>query len=371
MTAAPYFPLPLTLEEVTPRWLGAALSQRAPGVQVQSARVVDVMRSTTTKVRLRLELNEAGRAAGIPPLVILKGGFETHSRELHRMHLREVRGYRDILPAIPLPSPACYFADYDPGRQQGIVIMDDLAARGVTFCHALEPQSPEQVARRLGVLARFHAASWDSDALQPGGRWGDLVDFFDVMRGFFERHCAPQVWQGYVDLPRGAATSVHFHDRDWLVRSWDTLTAYAQQLPHCILHGDTHLGNLYIDTDGTPGFLDTLASRGPGMLEVSYHVSAALDSAERPRAEAALVRHYLDELRRAGVEAPPLDEAMRQYGIFLLYGHFIWMTTDAYRQAEAVNTANAARVSAAMLDHDTIGLLAALETAPADRRASV
>jgi aminoglycoside/choline kinase family phosphotransferase len=274
-----------------------------------------------------------------------------------------VRGYRDIFPEIPLPSPACYFSDFDAARGQGIIIMDDLAARGVTFCHALKPQSPEQVARRLGVLAKFHAASWDSDALRPGGKWGDLADFFDVMRGFFERYSELAVWQGYVDLPRGAATSVRFHDRDWLVRSWGRLTAYAQQLPHCILHGDIHLGNLYIDTDGTPGFFDTLASRGPGMLEVSYHVSAALDSAERPGAEVALVQHYLEELRRAGADAPTLDDAIRQYGIFLLYGHFIWMTTDAYRQTEAVNTANAARVSSAMLDHDTIGLLEGLDEA--------
>jgi len=370
MTAEAYFPLPLSLEEITPDWLGAALSQRAPGVQVRSAEVVDVMRSTTTKVRLQLELNDAGRAAGIPERVILKGGFEEHSRELHRMHLREVRGYRDVFPEIPLPSPACYFADYDPERRQGIVIMDDLQARGVTFCHALQPQSPEQVARRLGVLARFHAASWDSEALKPGGRWDDIVDFFDVMRDFFDRYSAPDVWRAYIELPRGAATSVRFHDRDWLVRSWDLLTAFARQLPHCLLHGDIHLGNLYIDTDGTPGFFDTLASRGPGMLEVSYHVSAALDSGERRQAEAALVQHYLDELGRAGVRAPPIDEAMRQYGLFLLYGHFIWMTTDAYRQTEAVNTANAARVSAAMLDCDTIGLLDALTaTAPADRAA--
>ena len=126
------------------------------------------------------------------------------------------------------------------------------------------------------------------------------------------------------------------------------------------MHGEIHLGNLYIDRDGTPGFLDTLASRGPAMLEVSYHISASVDSADRPRWEGALVQHYLECVSAAGAEPPSFEEAMHQYGVFLTYGHFIWLTTESHYQPEAVNTANAARVSAAMLDHDTIGLVAAL-----------
>ena len=46
--------------------------------------------------------------------------------------------------------------------------------------------------------------------------------------------------------------------------------------------------------------------------------------------------------------------------MFLLYGYFIWMTTEADRQTEPVNTANVARVSNAMLDHDVISLIGSL-----------
>jgi aminoglycoside/choline kinase family phosphotransferase len=352
-----HLPLPIAIDEITRDWLTAAFRTKAPGVTVRAFEIVDVVRSTCTKIRLRLDLDEAGRSAGIPERVILKGGFEAHARELAHMHEREVRGYRDVFPVLPLPAPTCHFADYDPERRQGIVIMDDLVARGVTFCSALKPQTYEQVARRLGVLARFHARSWNSPELEPGGRWCDLVDFFDVMRAFFDRSVAPATWQRFITSPRGAAVSVRFHDRDWMVAAWDRLSAFSRRLPHCVLHGDVHLGNLYIEPDGTPGFLDTLASRGPGMLEVSYHVSASVDVADRPRWEGALVQHYLDELACNGVETPGFDEAMRQYGILLLYGYFIWITTESHYQPESVNTANAARVSAAMLDHDTLGLL--------------
>jgi len=303
-----YFPLPISLEEITPAWLSAAVRQRAPHATVRGVEIVEFIRSTSTKIRLRLDLDEAAKRAGIPELVILKGGFEAHSRNvgMANMHEREVRGYRDVFPVMPLPTPACYFADYDPERQQGIIIMEDLKARGVTFCHATQPQTFEQVARRMQALARFHARSWASPELHPGGKWAYLDEFLTVMRPFFNFTTQPENW------------------------------------------------------DGSPGFFDTLASRGPGMLEVSYHISAAIDLADRPRWEGALVQVYLDELARSGVEPPAFDEAMRQYGVLLLYGYFIWITTESHYQTESVNTANAARVSAAMIDHDIDGLLNAV-----------
>jgi hypothetical protein len=356
------FPLPIAIEEITPDWLTAAIRTRVPEATVRGFEIVDVIRSTTTKIRLRLELDEAGLRAGVPELVILKGGFEPHSRnlEMTNMHEKEVRGYRDVFPVMPLPTPACFFADYDRERRQGIVIMEDLVARGVTFCHASRPQTPDQVARRLTDLARFHAKSWGSPDVAPGGRWAYLDDFLVSLQPFFDHNIAPENWARFCAAPRGAAVSVRFHDRAWMTDAYAKMVRFSLTLPHCVLHGDIHLGNLYIDTDGSPGFFDTLASRGPGMLEVAYHVSASLDAADRRDAERGLVQHYLDELRRNEVAVPSIDEAMRQYAILLIYGHFIWMTTESHYQTESVNTANAARVSAAMLDHDVIGLIAAL-----------
>jgi len=355
-----YFPLPVTVEGVTAEWLTDALRQRTPGVTIRSAEVLDTVFATCSKIRLKLDRDDAAIAAGIPERIIVKGGFEAHSRVLHHMHLREVRGYRDVYPDISLPHPACFFADYDPDALQGIIIMEDLLVRGVEFCSALRPQSFEQVARRLTELARFHAATWQSPDIGPGGKWGDLPDFFDVMRGFFDDKCSPENWKRFCGMPRGVASSTRFHDREWMLDAWARTVRFGQSLPQCVLHGDIHLGNLYIEPDGTPGFLDTLASLGPGMLEVSYHISASVDAADRPHWEGALVQHYLSEVARNGAVPPGFDEAMHQYGVFLTYGHFIWLTTESHYQPEAVNTANVARVSAAMLQHDTMGLIAAL-----------
>jgi hypothetical protein len=306
-------------------------------------------------------MDDAGRRAGIPQTVILKGGFESHSRDMDYMHENEVRGYRDFLPVLKLNTPACYFADFDAERRQGIVIMDDLVARGVHFCNPLVPQTHDEVARRLTVLAGFHARSWDSPDIKPGGRWGTVRASLPVFRPYMEQYFVPETWQRFVKSSRGAAASTRFHDSGWMADALDRMIILAERLPHCIVHGDTHLGNLYVDPEGEPGFFDHQPHRAPAMVEVAYHVACALDTADRARWEGALVRHYLDALGRNGIESPGFDEAMGQYGAFLAFGYCIFLINDPFFQPEAVNTAYTARFSAAMLDLGTVDLLKAIK----------
>ncbi len=353
-------PLPVTIDEITCGWLTAALHRGNPDVTVRAVEIVDIIHGTCTKIRLRLDMDQAGKESGIPETVILKGGFEPHSRDMDYMHAMEVRGYRDILPVLGLPCPTPYFADFDPERRQGIVIIEDLVARGVEFCNPLVPQTHDQVARRLSKLAEFHAKTWASPELWSGGRWSEVPELMSLL-GHFGHYLEPETWQRFVALPQGAAASVCFHDRAWVASALERIVVLAKRLPQAILHTDTHLGNLYIDPDGTPGFFDSLSSRGPVMLEVAYHVTCALDTADRPRWEGALVRHYLDELSRNGVDAPGFDEAMRQFGIFLAYGYLVFIINETYFQSASVNTAYTARFSSAMLDHGTIGLLATIK----------
>jgi hypothetical protein len=350
-------PLPTTLEEITAEWLTAALRTKAPGVTVRGVEVLDMNRGTCTKIRLKLDLDEAGRAAGVPEQVILKGGFEPHSRAMGFMHEQEVRGYRDVLPVLKLPAPACYFADYDEERLQGLIVMEDLTLRGVAFCNPLVPHSFEAVARRLEVLAAFHAQTWASPDFAPGRRWGWATDTARQFLTYFDATFPPDVWKAFVDSPRGAAASVRFHSRDWMIEALKALVRLSDRLPHAMIHSDTHLGNLYVDRDGEPGFFDSLAGRAPPMLEVTYHMGGALDEADRPRWEGALVQHYLEALKANGVDAPGFDEAFFQYRCFLAYGYAVFIINESVFQKEAINTAYTARFSAAMLQHDTADLL--------------
>lgn len=355
-----HLPLPLTIDSISCDWLSAALRTRAPQVTVKHFDIVDINHGTCTKIRLRLEMDEQGKKAGIPQTVILKGGFEPHSRDMFLTLEKEVNAYRDLYKVLELQSPKCYFADDSKEQRQGIVIIEDLVARGVTFCHPLQPQTHEQVALRLSALAKFHASSWNHPALEANGQWQWARDMLDEICVYMGRYLEPLSWNRFVGSPRGAAASVYFHDLEWMKESLARLPKIAQGLPRCILHGDTHLGNLYIDPDGTPGFFDPGSLRGPSMVEVSYHIACALDPADRRRWEGALVRHYLDELAAQGVTPAGFDDAMRQYAAFLVVGYLIFLINEPVFQPEEINTAYTARFSAAMIDNRTVDVLKAI-----------
>ena len=213
-------------------------------------------------------------------------------------------------------------------------------------------------ARRLSALAKFHAQTWTQAGGEAKTRWAMLRDGQSYLREYMNLYLdKPEEWQRFVSSPRGAATSVRFHDLQRMIAAFDRLTELSVALPKCINHGDTHSNNLFVFPDGTPGFFDSLPGWGPAMKEVSYHVTCALDTADRRRWDHALVQHYLDELRGHGVDAPGFDAAMKQFGQFLLNGHIIFLVNESFYQPEAVNTAYTARFSAAMIEHDTLGLL--------------
>ncbi|HKX77409.1 MAG TPA: hypothetical protein VJM34_02700 [Novosphingobium sp.] len=344
-------PLPMTVEEITPGWLTSAL-----GVEVRSFETGDTINSTTTV--LSLDLTFGGpRHSGIPQKVILKGGFEPHSRGLAAIHECEVRGYAQVFPELGLPAPACYFAEYREDQRQGIVILEDLTVRGVDFCDALRPQTYEQVAGRLTHLARFHARTWRSAELDSG-RWNwaprDMISsYFDFMK--------PDIWHGLVNAPCGAACSTSFHDMEWARDALERVIRLQHRLPHALIHGDAHLGNTYLEADGSHGFYDPLIHRDHFIRDVGYHIVGALDVADRRRWEEPLLRHYLSELAAHGAQAPSFEETMRVYAAYHALGYLIWLCNSNIYQLPAINTANASRFSAAMLDHDTKRVLQTIE----------
>ena len=353
------YPLPTEIEGLTTEWLNAALNSWNPGITLRDSEIVDINNGTCTKIRIRLDVDEAGKAAGIPESVILKGGFEPHSRQMHYMHAEEVHAYADVAPVSPLRFPSCYFAGYDPDALQGIVIMEDLVARGVEFLHPQHPQKPDAVAKRLTMLARHHAMTWGKPDIEPGGRFDWATHVADAK--YFPTVLVPDIWQGFVDSSRGAAVSVCFHDLEWMKQALDKTGRFCKQQPNVLVHGDTHLGNLYIDIDGEPGFFDSLPHLASGMYEITYHITNALDVPDRRAHERDLVAHYRDELIRCGVDAPSLDNLMHQFGCMLVNGYLIFLVNASEFQPEAINTAYTARYSSAMLDHDTMDLIDALD----------
>jgi hypothetical protein len=349
--------LPMSIEEVDAAWLTSALRTRFQNATVNAVQVVNVINGTNTKIRLKLDLDEAAKAAGVPEMMILKTGFEPHSREMQYNLRHEVAFYNDVAPGLGLPSPKCWFAEFDHDLKQMTLLIEDLVDSGVTFCSALKPMTFDEAAARLEALAAFHAKTWSPREALAASRWGYLDEMAESTVSYSKFWTEAATWKRFIDSPRGAATSVHFHDANWMDWAIDRMAVLARRIPHVVVDGDTHMGNMYIDKEGKPAFFDAMVHRAPPMMEISYMLVCGLDSLDRPKWERALVGHYLDELRRHGVQPPSFDEIMFQYGVFLAQAYFVFIINESAFQTEAINTAYVARITTAMIEHDTLGLL--------------
>lgn len=359
-------PLPREIADITAEFLTAALSKRFPGAVVRGFRIPFVHHGFTTIVRLDLDLDEAGKATGLPSRIIMKGGFEPQTRGIAGEFaigpfLMEVGAYRTV-PGLGLNMPDCYFAEIDMSPTEGpqiILLLEDLQLRGARFGHGLVPHSVDQVRRRLGAVAAFHARTWGSPELAQGGKYDIFPhDANALFKSYLAHVGTPDKWKAFCELPRGASCAVAFHDLDWVYRTMDFLIDLGAKTPNCLIHGDLHAGNLFEEPDGTPGFYDSLPMRAAPMIEVCYHIVNVLDHRNRKLHTRSLVDHYRDELIRNGVDAPSLDELMYQFAAFLPYGFATFMVNSSTYQTESFNTAHVARYNSAMLDHDILGIIA-------------
>jgi aminoglycoside phosphotransferase family enzyme len=157
-------------------------------------------------------------------------------------------------------------------------------------------------------------------------------------------------------LPRAAATPRALRDPERLKAGLLKLREQHRQMPMCIIHGDTHLNNLYVTADGEPGFFDWSPRRTAWSNDVAYFMPAALDVPDRRVHEQDLLRHYVGRLEAHGGPALDFDDAWLAYRRELVWGMFVFLINGP-TQTEYSNTAAAARFAAAMLDHDTNGLL--------------
>jgi fructosamine-3-kinase len=354
-------PLPLKAAQITAEWLSTALAQRYPGVAVTTFEVTDVMAMTSTKLRLRLEYNDCGRKAALPPTLIVKGGFGEHAPPLAMMYRNEVNFYGLVAPHLSVNAPRSYFAGTDPDTHQSIVILEDLAPKRVTFCTPRRALDYHQAARFLDALARYHAQTWDSRELAAGGRFDWVKPRFEGGFGtayFYERYLQAEYWHKMIAGPRGAVVARKLHDREWACHALRKVFDEHARFPRCLLHGDCHTGNTYYEADGTPGFIDFQPEHGSWVLDVTKHMVGGLDIDDRRAWERPLLAYYLERLEVYGVTSVPrFEQAWETHRRCLAYCFIVFVVNENQYQTEDVNLAYLVRYATAALDLGTRELL--------------
>jgi hypothetical protein len=347
--------VPSTLDEaLTPSWLSAALGVRYPGISVRSVERGPVVSRVSTNARFRIECAEA-LPEGLPPELCIKGYFNNPAAG--RAGIPETIFYREFAEATGVRTLQCHYAEVDPDTGHGVVITedvltDDAVARGARFLDGCSDYSVDQTAQSLAELAKLHAATWNDASLTDpsieGRTW-----LAPRMEQTLRARGLPEISANF-DGPIGAGVPERVRDAQRLVDVYPVLAAQvADAAPHVLMHGDTHVGNVYIDRDGNPSWLDwQVVQRGAWWVDVAYHIASALTVDDRRAHERDLLRHYLDELQALGVEPPGWDEALRDIRRGVVHGFFLWGIT--MKVTPQITASLLTRLGTAVDDHDSL-----------------
>ena len=340
------FTAPNTLEEVLdPVWLSAALGQRFARIEVTSVRPGPVVSRVSTNARFRIECR-GGLPPGLPADLCVKGYFADCSETAvasRTAGVPEALFYRRLASSSGVRTLECFYADVDPDTQHGVVITGDVAAKGATFLDSLSTYTADQVAESLEQYAILHGRSWETGCVREP--WlAPRLDATMRARGL------PEI-SGNFDGPIGSRVPDEVRDPERLL---EVVGRLAHQLKtteiRCLLHGDAHVGNLFLDAGGRPCLVDwQLVQGGPWYLDIGYHIGCTTSPDERRRTESDLLAHYLDRLRGEGVETPSWDDARRSVGLGLVYGFFLWAIT--LKVAPPITTVMLERLGNAVTEH--------------------
>ncbi len=341
---------PATIAELTPRWLSEAL-----GAHVSSVTVIDAHSGTTGRARLQLT-----GSVGVPDTVFVKlQPFDADQREYVRMigmGVIEARLYAELASELDIRIPRVWHSSYDAEDGSFIMVLEDLAASGCRFPTADDVDVIAIAESLVDELPKLHAPFWGRDipwlryrALGAGGgahqnqRMGRLAEMVQSAVEQFAGDLPPEFEQ---------------MARLYLSRYQD-LGELWNEGDITLLHGDDHIGNLFLD-GSTVGFYDwAVACQAAGMRDVAYFVCNALPTERRRAYEFELIDHYRANLSTHGVTLEH-DLAYEQYRLFVAYSWLAATTTAAMGSKwhpSEVAQSSVVRITQAIIDLDVIGLL--------------
>ncbi|MBV9840571.1 MAG: phosphotransferase [Sphingomonadaceae bacterium] len=344
--------LPMHYEDVTAEWVTQALRRRWPGVTVTGLRHAQTIGGTGSKIQLELEYDDAGLAAGLPPRLFVKGGFEWHEVAFAASYQAEARFYADWAPSIAANIPQGYFAEWND--RQGVVLIEDLSLRPVTFGSGdVAPLDVATIRKVLALLARIHAPFWNKPTLATLRSLGQRVG-----TNFIDHFLAPDYYASCIAQPKGQPIPQAFHDPRRMLAGLRANWAQVDTGPQSFCHGDPHQGNMFFETDGRPGYLDFQAYvRCAPLHDVNYVVVGSLSVEDRRQHDRALLGFYLDELKALGVrDLWSSDEAWDRFRRHTMHG-LLWFATPEAMQPAAIVEAHSLRFGTAANDYELPALL--------------
>ena len=338
--------LPVDAADLTPSWMSDALGTEVAGVEV-----LDHAFATNQRARVGLTY-AAGADAGPATLFVKLAPLDPAHRQMigaTGMGEREVQFYADVAPTVDLLVPRCAYGASD--ADCFVLLLEDLAARGCEFSDGAWGVSADAAAHALQQLAGFHARFEDPAERARVAPWLSTPS-----RRMSEATVGPM--RMVLDQQAGTLTSDYTNIGELYVvhHAWFDEMWHAG--PATLVHGDTHIGNVYLD-DGRVGFIDWGLSRvSTHLRDVSYFLTMSVDIEERRRHQRELLQGYLDAFRAAGGVDIAFDDAWTAHRLQASYTVVATFLAymPSYAASDGVGLGNAllARSNAALDDLDVV-----------------
>ncbi|KAI6086761.1 kinase-like domain-containing protein [Hypoxylon rubiginosum] len=347
--------LPRVPEDVTASWLARVL-----GFRIKSIKHDKILPGTASKLYVTVEYEveddvDSETAASRPTHLCIKGAFDPAFVEqrpwIVMVYQREVEFFNRVAPSLDhIEIPKSWWAGYN--AKQGIVIMEDLAIQGCEFGDPTETWPVSRVLAGVEQLAALHAKTW---GVKPSDfPW--LTSDYDL--------AILHLMESY-DAVVNSAGRPEIHD---YLKNQERITAalkkhYASRNPkfQCLLHGDPHTGNTYLDK-GAPRFLDwQIIHIGSAFHDVAYFIGGALSIEDRRAHEWEILDHYLTTLEKLGAPAfsSKQEDVVEEYRKSFLTG-IGWIVCPYEMQLKERVQAMAVRYATALDDHKTVQLVESL-----------
>ena len=305
LTAVPS--LPTDASDLTPAWLSEVL-----GTTVVDVEVLDRAVATNQRMRIGLAYGEPGD--GPASLFVKLAAPDPEHRKMigaSGMGEREAQFYADVAPSVQLRVPRAYWtATADDGSF--ILLLEDLAAAGCAFSDGGWGVTADDAAGALEELAGFHARFQDPAVRSAVAPWlaAPRPPRTDSTARLLEM---------VLDKHRDRLTPAYIAAGELYVEHYDRIDELWNAGPQTYIHGDTHIGNVFLDGRRV-GFFDWGLSRvSTPLRDVSYFLTMTVDPDERRRSEHELLQLYLDALRAAGGPVIGFDEAWSVHRVQAAY----------------------------------------------------
>ncbi|KAI5925104.1 kinase-like domain-containing protein [Camillea tinctor] len=344
--------LPVTPKGITASWLSSVL-----GAKIKSIDITKIIWGTASKALVTVTYDDgAGQDADRPTHICVKGTFDPSVVEqapfIVTMYQKEVDFFNILAPTLDhMKLPKVLWAGHSP--KQGIVIMEDLAAQGLVFCDTKQDWPVSRVRQGVEQLAALHARTWGADpADYPWAASGYEAALLTLVQNYDAITRSP----GRPQLPEGLRSRARV---EAAMRK-----AYKAKSPRfrCVVHGDAHIGNTYLEAGGAPRFIDfQIVMVGSAFHDVAYFVSGALSVEDRRAHEWEVVDHYLDTLHRLGGPAfSSKDEEVRgEYLKCMIVGVGWILCPTSFQSLDMINPM-CVRHATALDDHKVLELIESL-----------